>query len=165
MPGVRFLKADITDADALAGDRRGWNLITFFISLHPRRYRNSRENDERQRHRRPEYAGNGPNHEDTAHGSGQQHLCVWMVSGDPLCPPDYMPVDEEHPCRPKDMYAATKRMQELLASVYYHEYHVPVTCLRLCAVIGPNGRGGGRGWRTIAEQLATSEYVQIPIFL
>jgi nucleoside-diphosphate-sugar epimerase len=28
-------------------------------------------------------------------------------------PPDYMPVDERHPCRPKDMYSVSKYMQEL----------------------------------------------------
>ena len=34
--------------------------------------------------------------------------------------PDYLPVDENHPCRPKDMYSSTKRMQELLALSFYH---------------------------------------------
>lgn len=79
-------------------------------------------------------------------------------------PPDYMPVDEKHPCRPKDMYATTKRMQELLAMTYYHQYKVPVTILRLTAVVGPRGRGGGRGWREFAEKLAEGKKVQIPHF-
>ena len=68
-------------------------------------------------------------------------------------PPDYMPVDENHPCRPKDMYATTKRMQELLALTYYYEYHVPVTILRLAAVIGPRGTGGGSFWKDFALQM------------
>jgi UDP-glucuronate 4-epimerase len=79
-------------------------------------------------------------------------------------PPDYMPVDEEHPCRPRDIYSTTKRMQELLATTYYHQYGVPTAVLRLTAVVGPGGRGGGRGWREFAEQLAGGESVQVPHF-
>ena len=78
--------------------------------------------------------------------------------------PDYMPVDEAHPARPKDIYASTKRMQEILAMTYYHQYGLPVTALRLTAVVGPGGRGGGRGWREFAEMLAAGESVQIPHF-
>ena len=77
-------------------------------------------------------------------------------------PPDYLPVDEKHPCRPKDMYATTKRMQEELAQAYFHQYGVPTVTLRLTAVIGPHGRGGGRGWRKFAEGLAEGKQVQIP---
>lgn len=78
--------------------------------------------------------------------------------------PDYMPVDENHPCRPKDMYSTTKRMQELLAMTYYHQYGVPTTVLRLTAVVGPRGRGGGRGWHEFAEKLAEGKTLQIPHF-
>lgn len=78
--------------------------------------------------------------------------------------PDYLPVDEEHPCRPRDMYSTTKRMQELLALTYWHQYRLPVTVLRLTAVVGPRGRGGGRGWREFAEKLAAGATVQIPHF-
>ena len=81
-----------------------------------------------------------------------------------FAPPDYMPVDEEHPTRPKDTYASTKRMQEILAMTFYHQYGLPVTALRLTAVVGPGGRGGGRGWREFAEMLAEGESVQIPHF-
>lgn len=81
-----------------------------------------------------------------------------------FAPPDYMPVDEGHPARPKDMYASTKRMQEVLALTFYHQYELPVTALRLTAVVGPGGRGGGRGWREFAEMLAKGESVQIPHF-
>ena len=73
--------------------------------------------------------------------------------------PDYLPVDEDHPCRPKDMYSTTKRIQELLALTYYHQYGVPTTLLRLTAVVGPQGRGGGRGWRSSRRNsLKGSEY-------
>ena len=79
-------------------------------------------------------------------------------------PPDYMPVDEEHPTRPKDMYSSTKRMQEILAMTFYHQYDLPVTALRLTAVVGPGGRGGGRSWREFAERLNEGTRVQIPHF-
>jgi nucleoside-diphosphate-sugar epimerase len=79
-------------------------------------------------------------------------------------PPDSMPVREDHPCRPKDMYSTSKRMQELLAMTYFHQYKVPATALRLTAVVGPRGRGGGRGWREFAEKMAEGKSVQIPHF-
>ena len=75
-----------------------------------------------------------------------------------------MPVDEKHPARPKDMYASTKLLQEVLAFTFYHQYGLPVSALRLTAVVGPGGRGGGRGWREFAEMLAEGESVQIPHF-
>lgn len=78
--------------------------------------------------------------------------------------PDHMPVDEEHPCRPKDLYSSSKRMQEILALTFYHQYQVPVVVLRLTAVVGPGGRGGGRGWREFAQQLHEGKPVQIPHF-
>jgi UDP-glucuronate 4-epimerase len=77
-------------------------------------------------------------------------------------PPDYMPVDENHPCRPKDIYSTTKRMQELLVQTYHHQYELPTTVLRLTAIVGPQGRGGGRGWREFAEKLDEGKRVQIP---
>ena len=77
-------------------------------------------------------------------------------------PPDSMPVEETHHCRPKDMYSTSKRMQELLLLTYYYEYSVPTTALRLTAVVGPHGKGGGRGWREFAEKLAEGKRVQIP---
>ena len=79
-------------------------------------------------------------------------------------PPDYMPVDEEHPTRPKDMYSSTKRMQEILALTFHHQYGLPVAVLRLTAVVGPRGSGGGRGYRDMAEKLEEGKSVQIPHF-
>lgn len=81
-----------------------------------------------------------------------------------FCPPDYMPVDEEHPCRPRDMYSSSKYMQEILVKTFHHQYGMATTSLRLAAVVGPGGKGGGRGWRAIAEALAQGERVQIPHF-
>ena len=79
-------------------------------------------------------------------------------------PPKYMPVDENHPCMPQDMYSTTKRMQELLAMTYYYQYKVPVTVLRVTAVIGPEGSGGGRMWRDFAKQMKEGKQIQLPMF-
>jgi UDP-glucose 4-epimerase len=79
-------------------------------------------------------------------------------------PPEYLPVDEEHPTRPKDMYASTKRAQEILAMTFYHQFGLPVTVLRLTAVVGPGGRGGGRSWREFAQQLGEGKRIQVPHF-
>jgi nucleoside-diphosphate-sugar epimerase len=79
-------------------------------------------------------------------------------------PPDYLPVDEEHPCRPRDIYSTTKRIQELLATTFQCQYGLQTVALRLTAVVGPHGKGGGRGWRVFAEQLAAGGPVQIPHF-
>ncbi len=77
-------------------------------------------------------------------------------------PPDYLPVDERHPVRPEDMYSSTKLMQEVLARTYFKEYGVPTAVLRLTAVIGPRGRGGGGTYRVMAEALARGDRVQVP---
>lgn len=77
-------------------------------------------------------------------------------------PPDYLPVDENHPCRPKDMYSATKYIQELLSTTYYVQYGLPAVILRLTAVVGPAGRGGGRSWRQFAEQIALDRRAVLP---
>ena len=82
--------------------------------------------------------------------------------GTKFSPPDYLPVDENHPCRPKDMYSTTKLMQELLTMTYYHQYKVPATILRLSAVVGPEGRGGGRSWLEFARNIYKGKKVQIP---
>jgi nucleoside-diphosphate-sugar epimerase len=78
--------------------------------------------------------------------------------------PDYMPVDENHHCRPKDMYSTSKRMQELLCLTYWWEYKVPTVAIRLAAVVGAHAKGGGRGWRVFAEQMAEGKKVEIPHF-
>jgi len=78
--------------------------------------------------------------------------------------PDYLPVDEKHPCRPKDMYAATKNMQEILAFTYYHQYKLPLTALRLTLVIGTEGRGGGALWKEFAISMKEGKEIQLPVF-
>jgi len=73
------------------------------------------------------------------------------------------PVTEDHPCRPQDMYSSTKRMQEILADTFYRQYGVPTTVLRVTAVVGPDGRGGGKMWREFAEQMKAGGRIQLPM--
>ena len=71
----------------------------------------------------------------------RQHSAYEWYPATKFNPPDSMPVREDHPCRPRDMYSSTKRMQELLAMTFFHQYHLPATVLRLTAVVGPGGAG------------------------
>jgi len=65
------------------------------------------------------------------------------------------------------MYCATKRMQEILALTFYHQYKVPVTILRLCGVVGPVGpqeAGGGRMWKSLSLQMKKGKEIHLPLF-
>ena len=61
------------------------------------------------------------------------------------------------------MYSSTKRMQEILAETYFHQYKLPTVILRITAVVGPDGSGGGKMWREFAEQLQAGGKVQLPL--
>ena len=45
--------------------------------------------------------------------------------------PEYLPVDEKHPCAPATTYAATKLMGEILCRSYTLRYGLGTICLRL----------------------------------
>ncbi len=52
-----------------------------------------------------------------------------------------VPFSEQVPAdRPSNLYAATKRADEMMAHVYSYQYGLPVTGLRLFTVYGPWGR-------------------------
>jgi nucleoside-diphosphate-sugar epimerase len=78
--------------------------------------------------------------------------------------PEYMPVNEKHICRPKNIYSTTKLMQELLTLNYYYQHNLPVAILRFTAVVGPAGSGGGLIWMDFARNLAEGKKIQIPHF-
>ena len=46
-------------------------------------------------------------------------------------PPDYLPLDEEHPCRPRDAYALSKRLNEQACRSYTAAHGVRTICLRI----------------------------------
>lgn len=51
--------------------------------------------------------------------------------------PHYLPIDESHPLAVNNPYAQTKLFAEETARFYAHNYHIPVTILRLFNVYGP----------------------------
>jgi nucleoside-diphosphate-sugar epimerase len=51
--------------------------------------------------------------------------------------PRYLPVDENHPDHPTDVYGINKLAAEQYCLLYHHVYDLPVTSLRLNNVYGP----------------------------
>jgi nucleoside-diphosphate-sugar epimerase len=51
--------------------------------------------------------------------------------------PDYLPVDEDHPCWPASTYDLSKLLGEQLCAAYTREYGLCTICLRLSMVVDP----------------------------
>ncbi len=49
--------------------------------------------------------------------------------------PQYLPMDENHPMMPEDVYALSKQCNELTAAMYTRRTGMATTCLRLCWVL------------------------------
>ena len=56
--------------------------------------------------------------------------------------PEYLPIDEEHPLKPANLYGATKLMGEQLVRQYGEAYGLDYVNLRYFNVYGPNMRAG-----------------------
>jgi nucleoside-diphosphate-sugar epimerase len=54
--------------------------------------------------------------------------------------PQYLPVDEKHPTKPKDVYAANKLAAEQACLLYKDLYSLPVVIARPSNVYGPRGQ-------------------------
>jgi UDP-glucose 4-epimerase len=52
--------------------------------------------------------------------------------------PEYVPIDEDHPCRPVSPYGVSKLAGELYARVFHEIYRVPTVCIRPFNVYGRN---------------------------
>ena len=52
--------------------------------------------------------------------------------------PDYFPVDEQHPCKPDDMYGTSKLMGEIMCYAYSRRYGMSMICLRLASILFPD---------------------------
>jgi UDP-glucuronate 4-epimerase len=77
---------------------------------------------------------------DACRGSSASHL-VFASSSSVYGGSTEVPFTEENPvARPISPYAATKRMNELMAHVYSHVYGLKVTMLRFFTVYGPRQR-------------------------
>lgn len=55
----------------------------------------------------------------------------------PGLPPNYLPVDEDHPIYPSQAYAWSKHFSEVIAKQYAENYDMTIVCLRMSAVIFP----------------------------
>jgi len=53
-------------------------------------------------------------------------------------PPQYVPVDEEHPLNPHNPYAQTKLLSEIVAKGYCRDFNMSCIALRLFNIYGPS---------------------------
>jgi nucleoside-diphosphate-sugar epimerase len=56
-------------------------------------------------------------------------------------PPQYIPVDENHPLNPHNPYAQTKHISEELCKAYSRDFDVPAIAFRLFNIYGPGQTG------------------------
>ncbi len=54
--------------------------------------------------------------------------------------PEYLPIDEWHPCRPQDPYGLSKLISEETCRTFTRGYDIETVCLRLCRVLFPQER-------------------------
>jgi|DewCreStandDraft_2_1066082.scaffolds.fasta_scaffold00026_71 nucleoside-diphosphate-sugar epimerase len=54
--------------------------------------------------------------------------------------PEYLPIDERHPCRPQDPYGLSKLVSEEACRAFTRGYGLETICLRLCRVLFPQER-------------------------
>lgn len=54
--------------------------------------------------------------------------------------PEYLPIDERHPCRPQDPYGLSKLISEETCRTFTRGYGIETVCLRLCRVLFPQER-------------------------
>jgi nucleoside-diphosphate-sugar epimerase len=73
--------------------------------------------------------------ERVVYGSSQSAL--GLPTARAVRPPDYLPVDEAHPCRPEDGYSFSKRFGEEFAAMLCRRSRVAVRCLRFPVVWDP----------------------------
>lgn len=52
--------------------------------------------------------------------------------------PLYLPIDEQHPCRPQDSYGLSKLVGEQIAATYTRRTGLETVALRLCLVLFPD---------------------------
>ena len=72
-----------------------------------------------------------------------------------------MPFSEKDPVeQPANLYAATKRANELMAFAYHHLYQIPVTGLRFFTVYGPWGRPD-MAYFTFAQAILRGEPIKL----
>jgi UDP-glucose 4-epimerase len=73
-------------------------------------------------------------------------------------PPQYLPVDEDHPINPGNLYAQSKVIGETLCRQYYEDFGVSVVILRIFNPYGP-GQQGNFLIPTILNQLRQQDKI------
>jgi len=71
--------------------------------------------------------------------------------------PEYIPMDEKHPLRPKSPYAASKVGAEAMAMAFYHAYDLPVSIIRPSNIFGERQSTKGVIPTIIAQALLGNE--------
>jgi len=61
---------------------------------------------------------------------------IYMSSASVYGVPEYVPIDEDHPCRPISPYGVSKLAGELYARIFHELYRVPTVCIRPFNVYG-----------------------------
>ncbi len=69
-------------------------------------------------------------------------------------PPQYLPVDENHPLNPHNPYAQSKLLSEELCRGYQRDFDIPLTVFRLFNIYGP-GQAGSFIIPEILQQIKT----------
>ncbi len=79
--------------------------------------------------------------------------------------PKYLPVNEDHPVGPKDMYGADKLAAEWYIRIYGNEYSIPFTILRLNNVYGPRCQIRSNHYGTINLFISYAlQNMEIPVY-
>ena len=52
--------------------------------------------------------------------------------------PDYLPIDETHPCRPRQAYGLSKQVAETVGQCFARRGHLEVVCLRPAFIVFPD---------------------------
>ena len=67
----------------------------------------------------------------------------FRLSGEPFVP-EYLPIDEEHPCWPEDTYSLSKYLGEEIMKAFSRAYDMNTIAMRLMGVYYANGKGSAR---------------------
>ena len=75
---------------------------------------------------------------EAARRSKQLKLFIYLSSAAVYGYPKYVPIDEDHPCKPVSPYGVSKLVGEFYARVFNELYGVPTVCVRPFNVYGKN---------------------------
>lgn len=132
--GLKLVRGDILDVDALASVVKGKDLIFHLAGQAGIRYCNEQP-----------LKANRVNVDGTLNvlTTAKEHkirkiVCASSSSifGDPV----YLPIDEKHPTNPNSPYGVSKLAAEQYCRVFSRVYGMKISCMRYFSVYGPRGR-------------------------